>query len=193
MKVPIEVYTESTPNPETMKFVVNKMILPQKSAEFINLEETKEAPLAAELLKRGEVKSIFISNNFITVTKEGVLEWIEIAADIRQFIRDYLANGGEVFTPHFQVLEKNDQNKVVAEDSVIVKQIKSMLENHVKPAVEMDGGAIQFKSFNEGKVTLELQGACSGCPSSMVTLKNGIEGMMKQMIPGVEEVVAEEV
>ena len=111
---------------------------------------------------------------------------------VRQFLKDYLEEGKAVVNEDEIVAIKNESSNVVlADDDDVVKRIKELLENYVRPAVEMDGGAIQFKSYNDGVVNLMMQGSCSGCPSSMITLKAGIEGMMKRMIPEVKEVVAE--
>jgi Fe-S cluster biogenesis protein NfuA len=110
---------------------------------------------------------------------------------IRQFLKEYLEENKPVLNEEEIVLVKSEGNHIDADDDDVVKRIKELLENYVKPAVEMDGGAIQFKSYSEGTVNLMLQGSCSGCPSSMITLKAGIEGMMKRMIPEVKEVVAE--
>lgn len=191
VKVPIEIYTESTPNPETMKFVLNRMMLKGQSAEFVDLTETKEAPFAAELIRLPNIKNVFIANNFVTLAKSTEADWMEIIPELKQFIKNYVNDGRPFFTSNFKPASASTSNEVNSDDSDIIKRIKQMLEQHVKPAVEMDGGAIQFKSFENGKLTLVLQGACSGCPSSTITLKAGIEGMMKKMIPGVEEVVAE--
>jgi Fe-S cluster biogenesis protein NfuA len=138
------------------------------------------------------VKSVFIASNFVTLTKTPETDWEDIKPEMRQFLKSYLEEG-RVVIHEDQVVSspKSDGNIVLSEDGDVVKRIKELLENYVKPAVEMDGGAIQFKKFEDGVVTLMLQGSCSGCPSSMITLKSGIEGMMKRMIPEVQEVVAE--
>lgn len=188
----ISIYTEMTPNPETMKFVANKLLYPGKSIDFPDAESAKPSPLATELFGFPFIKAVFIASNFVTLTKTADAEWMDVTPSIRQFLKDYLEEGKEVINED-EIIEvkKESSNEVLADDDDVVKRIKELLENYVKPAVEMDGGAIQFKSYNDGVVSLMMQGSCSGCPSSMITLKSGIEGMMKRMIPEVKEVVAE--
>ena len=187
----ISIYTEMTPNPETMKFVANKLLYPGKSIDFPDVESAKASPLANELFGFPFIRSIFIASNFVTLTKTYDTEWQDVIPAIRQFLKEYLEEGKEVVNESEILVSQSDGNVIDADDDDVVKRIKELLENYVKPAVEMDGGAIQFKSYNEGVVNLMLQGSCSGCPSSMITLKAGIEGMMKRMIPEVKEVVAE--
>jgi NFU1 iron-sulfur cluster scaffold homolog, mitochondrial len=187
----ISIYTEMTPNPETMKFVANKLLYPGKSIDFPDTGAAKPSPLAIELFGFPFIKSVFIASNFVTLTKTSDTDWDDVIPAIRQFLKEYLEENKPVINEEEIVLVKSEGNHFDADDDDVVKRIKELLENYVKPAVEMDGGAIQFKSYNEGTVNLMLQGSCSGCPSSMITLKAGIEGMMKRMIPEVKEVVAE--
>ncbi|HLK28283.1 MAG TPA: NifU family protein [Puia sp.] len=188
----ISIYTEMTPNPETMKFVANKLLYPGKSIDFPDVESAKPSPLAIELFGFPFIKSVFIASNFVTLTKISDTDWNDVIPSIRQFLREYLEENKPVINEEEIVITKKESgNTIAADDDDVVKRIKELLENYVKPAVEMDGGAIQFKSYDEGVVNLMLQGSCSGCPSSMITLKAGIEGMMKRMIPEVKEVVAE--
>jgi Fe-S cluster biogenesis protein NfuA len=187
----ISIYTEMTPNPETMKFVANKLLYPGKIIDFPDVESAKPSPLAIELFGFPFIKSVFIASNFVTLTKTMDTEWDDVIPAIRQFLKEYLEEGKPVVNEDEVVITKSEGNTIDADDDDVVKRIKELLENYVKPAVEMDGGAIQFKSYNEGVVNLMLQGSCSGCPSSMITLKAGIESMMKRMIPEVKEVVAE--
>lgn len=187
----ISIYTEMTPNPETMKFVANKLLYPGKSIDFPDVDTAKPSPLATELFGFPFIKSVFIASNFVTLTKIAETDWNDVIPSIRQFLKEYLEEGKSVLNEEEIVVTKNEGNTIGADDDDVVKRIKELLENYVKPAVEMDGGAIQFKSYDEGVVNLMLQGSCSGCPSSMITLKAGIEGMMKRMIPEVKEVVAE--
>jgi Fe-S cluster biogenesis protein NfuA len=187
----ISIYTEMTPNPETMKFVANKLLYPGKIIDFPDVEAAKPSPLAIELFGFPFIKSVFIASNFVTLTKTADTDWDDVIPAIRQFLKEYLEEGKPVINEEEIVVTKKEGNTIDADDDDVVKRIKELLENYVKPAVEMDGGAIQFKSYNEGVVNLMLQGSCSGCPSSMITLKAGIEGMMKRMIPEVKEVVAE--
>jgi len=176
-----------------MKFVANKLLYPGKSIDFPEEASAKPSPLAQELFSFPFIKSVFIASNFVTLTKTSETEdWQDMIPTIKQFLKDYLEEGKVVVIEEEVIKRKAESsNEISADDNDVVKRIKELLENYVKPAVEMDGGAIQFKSFEEGKVNLMLQGSCSGCPSSMITLKAGIEGMMKRMIPEVKEVVAE--
>ena len=188
----ISIYTEMTPNPETMKFVANKLLYPGKSIDFPDMETAKPSPLAIELFGFPFIKSVFIASNFVTLTKTADTDWNDVIPAIREFLKEYLEEGKPVINEEEMAVRKiESSNEVSADDDDVVKRVKELLENYVKPAVEMDGGAIQFKSYNDGVVNLMLQGSCSGCPSSMITLKAGIEGMMKRMIPEVKEVVAE--
>ena len=189
----ISIYTEMTPNPETMKFVANKLLYPGKSVDFPDEASAKPSPLAQQLFTFPFVRSVFIASNFVTLTKTNETDdWQDVIPTIKQFLKEYLEEGKVVVNEEeLATVKSESSNEVNADDDDVVKRIKELLENYVKPAVEMDGGAIQFKSYEEGKVNLMLQGSCSGCPSSMITLKAGIEGMMKRMIPEVKEVVAE--
>ena len=188
----ISIYTEMTPNPETMKFVANKLLYPGKSIDFPDVESVKASPLATELFGFPFIKAVFIASNFITLTKTPDTDWQDVIPSIRQFLKDYLEEGKPVVNEEeLALFQKNNPEATNADDGDVVQRIKELLDNYVRPAVEMDGGAIQFKSYNDGVVNLMMQGSCSGCPSSMITLKAGIEGMMKRMIPEVKEVVAE--
>jgi Fe-S cluster biogenesis protein NfuA len=189
----VSIYTEMTPNPETMKFVANKLLYPGKSLDVAEESLATASPLAKELFSFPFIKSVFIASNFVTLTKTTDTEdWQDVIPTIKTFLKEYLEAGGVVVNEDEVAKMKQEATNVVsADDDDVVKRVKELLENYVKPAVEMDGGAIQFKSYNNGIVNLMLQGSCSGCPSSMVTLKAGIEGKMKRMIPEVKEVVAE--
>lgn len=185
----VEIYTEFTPNPESIKFVSNRMLLPGESADFESKVEASESPLALDLFELDYVKRVFISNNFVTVTKDPAMDWVEVKDPIRLQIKKWLEDEKEIVTAKFHSVNGNE---ISSEDSELIQGIKKSLEQYVKPAVETDGGAIQFKKYNEGVVTVLLQGSCSGCPSSTVTLKAGIEGLLKRLHPEVESVVAEE-
>jgi Fe-S cluster biogenesis protein NfuA len=187
----ISIYTEMTPNPETMKFVANKLLYPGKSIDFPDMESSKPSPLAAELFGFPFVKSVFVASNFVTLTKTPETDWNDVIPSIRLFLKEWLEEGKAVINEDEIRLPERASDGSDADEDDVVKRIRELLENYVKPAVEMDGGAIQFRSYKEGVVNLMLQGSCSGCPSSMITLKAGIEGMMKRMIPEVREVVAE--
>ena len=186
----VSIYTEMTPNPETMKFVANKLLYPGKSIDFPDESSAGPSPLAKELFAFPFIRSVFIASNFVTLSKTPDTAWDEVIPSIREFLKEYLEEGKAVINED-QIVVKAGSNTVSADDEDVVVRIKELLENYVKPAVEMDGGAISFKGFDNGTVKLMLQGSCSGCPSSMITLKSGIEGMMKRMIPEVKEVVAE--
>lgn len=186
----VSIYTEMTPNPETMKFVTNKLLYASKSIDFPDEASTAPSPLAKDLFAFPFIKSVFIASNFITLTKTIDTQWDDVIPSIREFLKNYLEEGKPVIIESLIVAKPVD-NTVSSDDSDVVVRIKELLENYVKPAVEMDGGAISFRGFESGTVSLMLQGSCSGCPSSMITLKSGIEAMMKRMIPEVKEVVAE--
>jgi len=195
-KSPVMLYTEQTPNPESLKFVTNRMLY-KGTADFGEEELAKEwSPLATALFEKPYVKGVYISNNFVTVTKEFNYAWEDIMLQLKEFIKEYVSEGGEIIKDGFtDAMAKIEEERGASYDyteneAEIVKKIKDLLETYVKPAVEMDGGNIEFESFNEGTVRLIMQGACSGCPSSTVTLKAGIEGMMKRMVPEVKNVEA---
>ncbi|TNE78691.1 MAG: NifU family protein [Bacteroidetes bacterium] len=180
----INIYAEATPNPETMKFVANRMILPNDSADFQSREAALRSPLATALFEKPYVNAVFIMNNFVTVSKVSTFEWATIMHELRDFVKEWLEEGKEIMSAREEKLSEEEENEVVM-------KIKDLLDAHVKPAVEMDGGAISFKSFDEGVVKVVLKGSCSGCPSSTITLKAGIENLLKRMIPEVESVEAE--
>ena len=184
----IDIYTEATPNPETLKFVVNKMLFENNSADFQNIESAKSSPLAMDLFGFPFVKGVFIMNNFVTITKHPDTIWEDIMPSLKAFIKKYVQDDRPIA---YKVEEVKNTEPLVGE--AVVSKIKEVLENYVKPAVEMDGGAIQYKEFDEetGVLNVMLQGSCSGCPSSMITLKSGIENLMKRMVPEVKEVTAD--
>jgi Fe-S cluster biogenesis protein NfuA len=188
----LEIYTESTPNPESLKFVcVNAMLLANKNVDFRTPESATDSPLATELFSRSFVDGVFISNNFVTITKKENYDWFEISPEIKELIKNWVLSGREILSAaYFEKQQETAPQEGNAEDPAF--QIKQLLDKYVRPAVEMDGGHIEFQSFQDGIVTVSMQGSCSGCPSSMVTLKNGIEGLLKRMVPGVEEVIARE-
>jgi Fe-S cluster biogenesis protein NfuA len=189
----VSIYTEMTPNPETLKFVANKLLYPGKSVDFQNEESASASPLAMQLFAFPFIKSVFIASNFVTLTKtDDTEDWEDVIPSVRQFLKEYLEEGNIIINEEELAARKTEStNEIHVDDGDVVKRIKELLENYVKPAVEMDGGAIQFLSYENGRVNLMMQGSCSGCPSSMITLKAGIEGMMKRMIPEVREVVAQ--
>ncbi|GEP49588.1 NifU family protein [Flavobacterium noncentrifugens] len=185
-KQPVTVYGETTPNPATLKFVVNKMVT-KTAVEFKNIDETKASPLAKELFNFPYVKEIYIDENYISVSKYDAYEWNDITIELRSFIKSYIENGGPIL----------DETLIAASPKVEKQQIKNfdnldttsqqiinILEEYVKPAVAADGGNILFDSYDpkEKRVKVILQGACNGCPSSTFTLKSGIENMLKDML-----------
>ena len=181
----IEIYTETTPNPETMKFVFNREIFPEQAADFPTIESTSYSPLAKNLFEFSFVNGVFIMNDFVTITRMPGVEWEEIIPIMKEFLKSYIAAGEPI------VFERPEENtKDYGDDNDIVAKIKEILDTYIKPAVEVDGGQISFRDFENGVVTVELRGSCSGCPSSTVTLKRGIEGMLTKMVPSVKEVVA---
>ena len=181
----ITVYAEATPNPESMKFVANKMLLPNDSADFRTKELAENSALAKALFEMSFVKGVFIMNNFVSITKNADYEWFDLIPDLRNFFTEWLEDGKEIVSAKRELSSE--------EETEIERKIKQLLEDHVRPAVEMDGGAIDFKSFKNGVVTVQMKGSCSGCPSSTMTLKSGIENLLKRMVPEVEAVEAESV
>jgi Fe-S cluster biogenesis protein NfuA len=175
--------TEETPNPQTLKFIPDdKIVLEKETAEFKNQKQAAlKSPLALQLFEISGVESIFFGRDFITITKSESYSWDKMRADILATIMDFFVTGKEVMFKQKEVEED-------LQDSEIVKQIKELIEVKVRPAVAMDGGDITFHSFVDGVVYLVLKGSCSGCPSSTITLKNGIENMLKHYIPEVESV-----
>jgi Fe-S cluster biogenesis protein NfuA len=187
-KEAITVYAESTPNPGVMKFVFSKRIVGE-IYEAKNIDDAKNSPLAVELFHMPYVKEVFIDENFISITKYDVAEWEEIVQDLRQFLRDYVADNKPVVTGEATAKEELENN---AHEGTAL-EIVNIIDQHIKPAVASDGGNIVFDSYDEQSKSVKviLQGACSGCPSSTFTLKNGIEQMLREMLPGkVEEVTA---
>jgi len=192
-KVPVTIYAESTPNPSVMKFVANKP-LADGIFEFKNIDEAINAPLATALYSFPFVKEIFISANYVSVMKYNVAEWQEISMEIREFIRVYIEDGKPILNDEILLKENQSETSNISEDnknktegySDIENEIVSILDEYIKPAVASDGGHIAFDSFDESSKTVRviLQGACSGCPSSTITLKNGIETMLREMLNG---------
>jgi Fe-S cluster biogenesis protein NfuA len=185
-KQPISVYGETTPNPASLKFVVNKA-LTKTAAEFKNIDEATPSPLAIELFKFHFVKEIFIAENYISITKYDSISWEEITLELRTFIKQFIENGGIVLDETKIVNDvKHEKQQIKNFDNLDTtsQQIINILEEYVKPAVAADGGNILFDSYNETekRVKVVLQGACNGCPSSTFTLKSGIENMLKDML-----------
>ena len=174
----IHIYLESNPNPNSLKFVVNEMLIPEGlSFDFPDIQSADNAPLAKELFSYPFVDRVFYMSNFITVTKKESVEWLEVQNILKEHIRKFLESG------RFIIEVEEQDNTPQQEETEAVKKIRTILEEYIRPAVEQDGGAITFHSFRDGVVKVRLQGSCSGCPSSMVTLKAGIENLFKRMMP----------
>lgn len=182
----VNVYTESNPNPSSLKFCVEFMLLPDgKSVDFPDAESAKSSPLATDLFMFSNVKRVFISANFVTITKDDASNWADISPILKAFIKGYLEEGKPLFYEN-----ESKSEAVNSDDPEVVVRIKTLLDEYVRPAVESDGGAITFHSFEDGAVKVHLQGSCSGCPSSTVTLKQGIENLLTRLVPEVKSVEA---
>lgn len=196
VNTPILIYTEDTPNPESLKFVVNKMLFQGGSADFPTAEEAQKwSPLATELFAMPQVKGVYLCNNFVTVTKMPDYNWEDIKLRLKEFIKKYIAAGNPIIDEAYrEELDRINLEEVTkgysGDDVETVQRIMDLIENVVKPAVANDGGNIEFRSYDQGIVTVSLHGSCSGCPSATITLKAGIEGMLKRMVPEVREVVS---
>lgn len=204
LKIPVTVYSEVTPNPAVMKFVADKMLITTgEVAEYLSINSTKESSTIAEALFQFPfVEGIFVARNFIAITKNDSITWDLIHSEVRSFITEFLQTNEIVVQAIPEMSSREVESEIKGEkievsiepeiNTEIDKMIVSLLEEYVRPAVESDGGAIHFKSFNEesGQVTVVLKGACSGCPSSTATLKGGIETLLKSHLPEVNEVVA---
>jgi len=196
-KSPVMLYTEQTPNPETLKFVTNRMLY-RGMADFREEGIAQEwSPLGAALFEMPYVKGVYVCNNFVTITKEFNYSWEDIMLKLKEFLKGYIEENKTIINEGFEAAKEEVEaaqatdREYTEDEAKLVQKIKELIDTYVKPAVEMDGGNIEFKSYDEGRVSVVLQGACSGCPSSTVTLKSGIEGMLKRMVPEVTEVVAE--
>ena len=181
----IHIYLESNPNPNSLKFVVNEILVPEgMSFDFPEATSAVDAPLALELFQYPFVERVFYMSNFITVTKKEDVDWMEIQEKLKRHIQNFLESGKLILDI------KSPSGAPAEEETEIVKKIKTILDEYIRPAVEQDGGAITYHSYQDKKVTVTLQGSCSGCPSSTITLKAGIENLFKRMMP--EEVEAVE-
>tara|TARA_Y100000766_G_C18827822_1_gene566422 strand:+ start:124 stop:726 length:603 start_codon:yes stop_codon:yes gene_type:complete len=195
MKIPVTLYSEITPNPSTMKFVANKYILPSgESANFTSQAQTKGySPLAEELFKFPFVDGVFLAANFVTVTKTDNVSWDFITMQLRDFIREWISNCKEILLKSQDPVMEEDESSIEVpklEESEYDEKISALLDQYVRPAVENDGGAIDYVGYDDGKVIVKMKGSCAGCPSSTATLKGGIETLLKQHLPNVQEVVA---
>jgi NFU1 iron-sulfur cluster scaffold homolog, mitochondrial len=184
----VEVYAESTPNPNVQKFVTNKLLTNQ-NIELTNKADSKEVPLALELFDFPFIKEVFISDNYVSIQKTADMDWFEINNTLRDFIKEYLQSDRRVVSEKYKTAEpvkKEKKKKFTPTNDDISKEIIAVLEEYIKPAVASDGGNIQFLSYSPDtkEVNVLLQGACNGCPSSTITLKNGIEATLKELLPG---------
>ena len=177
------VQTEITPNPNSLKFLPGKKVSNDIPIEIIDKNET-DNELIRNILSINGVKGIFLSDDFISVNKDGNIEWEDLKHIIISFINDYYSNGNEI------VIDKENKNFLNKDLSEIEKKIVKILETKVRPAVARDGGDIKFKDFKDGVVTVNLQGSCSGCPSSTMTLKQGVQNLLCHYIPEIKEVIA---
>ncbi len=195
MKIPVTLYSEITPNPSTMKFVANKYILPSgESANFTSQAQTKGySPLAEELFKFPFVDGVFLAANFVTVTKTDNVSWDFITMQLRDFIREWITNCKDILIKSQDDINEEEDASIEVpdvEESEYDEKIMALLDQYVRPAVENDGGAIDYVGYDNGKVIVKMKGSCAGCPSSTATLKGGIETLLKQHLPNVQEVVA---
>ena len=188
----VQLYTEMNPNPNSLKFVANMMLVePGKSYDFPNKESASLAPLAQELFDYDYVTRVFYMSNFVTVTKAEEVDWNEITPELKAHIKNYLEAERPLLIGEPEPVVEEKTTEEATEGGDMDTLIKGVLEEYVKPAVEQDGGHIQFHSYKDGVVKVLLQGSCSGCPSSTVTLKAGIENLLKSMVPEVKSVEAE--
>jgi len=200
--IPYIIYAEETPNPSSIKFVANKLLLVSgANAEYKALNETSDAPIANKIFQFPFVKRIFIASNFITITKHDEVLWEEVRDELRVFITNYLNQGNAIINklPQQQVPKDSSYKETISVNTQhappsndIENKIIEVLEQYIRPAVETDGGLITFKQLKDGVVTVQMRGSCSGCPSSTMTLKSGIEALLKRLLPDyVKEVVSE--
>ena len=187
-RIPVSIYAEMTPNPAVMKFVANKMVVDVDHVEFHNIEEAAISPLATELFHFPFVKEVFMSSNFIAIQKYNVVEWETVTQEIRQFILDYIQAGKPVLTGTPIGAPTAESEEAPAVDPLeglgdIELRIVDILEEFVKPAVAQDGGNIAFVAYENKVVKVQLQGACAGCPSSTLTLQQGIKNILQRMLP----------
>lgn len=184
------IQTEETPNPATLKFIPGKILLEKGTMEFKSPEEAVRNSLASKLFAEENVKGVFIGKDFLTVTKSGSVEWEVLKPTLLSLILDYFSSGGEIEKVDSKAKSFGEKLKYSKKDQEIVNKIKDLLEERIRPAVAQDGGDINFVKLQKGVVFLELRGACSGCPSSTITLKSGIENMLKYYIPEIDSVEA---
>ncbi|MFC1743556.1 NifU family protein [Candidatus Riflebacteria bacterium] len=183
--VPINIWTEETPNPNTKKFSINEILMKDGTAEFNDKEKAENSPLAKKLFENDFVTSVFLGYNFLTVSKKEDATWEKVEKDLTEQIKNFIISGERVVKKD----EKEKETVASGDDSEVVKKIKDYLAKEIRPALAMDGGDVTFKGYKDGVVSLALQGACRGCPGAAMTLKMGIEVRLKANIPEVKEVV----
>lgn len=186
-RVPASVYAEVTPNPTVMKFVANKVLLSEDSVEFKNIDEAQPSPLAQKLFHFPFVKEVFITGNFVAITKFNLVEWEDVTLEVREFLTQWISESKPIYIAPvgeetLETQEAQPEAEVVPEGEIETR-IVEILEEYVRPAVEQDGGNIKFMAYEDKIVKVLLQGACSGCPSSTMTLKSGILNILQKMLP----------
>lgn len=189
---PMLIQNEPTPNPATLKFLMGQTVMTGGTRDFATPEEAEASPLAAAIFSTGDVEGVFYGSDFISVTAAPTVEWRTLKPEVLNILLDHFSSGAPLFAPgsaaaiNVPPASEGDEG----EDPDVVAQIKDLIETRVRPAVAQDGGDIVYRGFRQGTVFLALHGACSGCPSSTMTLKNGIEGLLKHYVPEVESVEA---
>lgn len=179
------IYTEITPNPASLKFVTGQILIKNGTADFPDASQTEDAPIVARIFNFRFVESVFIGRNFITITKGADFQWEEVIPAMKDFLKSYFNSGQPILTGKYLI-----ESEEVTEEGEIEQKIRKLIDESVRPAVAMDGGDIIYQGFENGVVKLKLMGSCSGCPSAVITLKAGIEGMLTRMIPEVTSVEA---
>lgn len=186
--------TETTPNPATLKFLPGELVMATGTREFTSPEAAEASPLAQALFDLGDVTGVFFGRDFVSVTAAPGVEWVSLKPQVLSLLLDHFVAQAPLFTPGsaagIAVPAESDDFSDDPADAEVIEQIKDLIETRVRPAVANDGGDIIYRGFREGVVYLQMQGACSGCPSSSATLKNGIESLLKHYVPEVSEVRA---
>ena len=185
--------TETTPNPATLKFLPGRQVMPSGTREFTTPEQAEASPLAEAIFDTGEVTGVFFGSNFVSVTIAPGAQWTTLKPQVVAILLDHFVSEAPLFAPGSAAaiaVPAEDEIGDDPADAEVVAQIKELIETRVRPAVAGDGGDIRYRGFREGVVYLQMQGACSGCPSSTATLKHGIEGLLKHYVPEVTEVRA---
>jgi Fe-S cluster biogenesis protein NfuA len=184
MNQPLSITLEFTPNPNTLKFVVNSQLIERGAANFTTLEKTAHSPLAKKIFGIEGIQGVMIGTNFVTITKSPAGNWDTLAEQVPSAIESHLKSGEPIFDTGYV-----SETPTSMGDSLVEKRIQEVLDNEIRPAVAMDGGDITFDKYVDGVVFLHLQGSCSSCPSSVATLKMGVESRLKEVIPEIKEVV----